>query len=138
MFRRRQQKRKANPYDRHIGRRVRLIREREGRTLSECATRMGITHQQLQKIETGRGRLVLSDAAKLCRFLGVEMAEFLRDIEGWRPKRAANDFDIPEGVLIEHWRASRPLHRKALYVLLKDLRATSARGHVPRARGSSR
>ena len=50
-------KRSPNDIDRLVGARLRSLRTVQDRTLAELGTELGISHQQLQKYETGANRM---------------------------------------------------------------------------------
>lgn len=68
--------------DRVVGENVRQARTRRGRTLQEVAEELGISHQQLQKYETGTNRLSAGMIDRAATVLGVPVASlFIRPEE---------------------------------------------------------
>ena len=60
-----------------IGSRLRELRVSHGLSRSEVAKPLGVTHQQLQKYETGSNRISLGRAYELSLFFGVSVEYFV-------------------------------------------------------------
>jgi transcriptional regulator with XRE-family HTH domain len=82
--------------DQSVGRRVRMVRV--GRGLSQGASQLGLTFQQLQKYEKGTNRISASKLHDIARILGAEVASFFEDAA--YPERLANiaDSDMPRRI----------------------------------------
>lgn len=63
--------------DVEIGRRLRLARVAKGLTQKEMAISIGVSHQAVQKYESGESRLSLSRLAILRQHLDIEAADLL-------------------------------------------------------------
>lgn len=63
--------------DIEIGRRLRQARIAKGLTQKDLAESLGLTHQAVQKYESGESRLALSTLAVLRSELGIEAADLL-------------------------------------------------------------
>lgn len=63
--------------DIEIGRRLRQARIAKGLTQKEMAESVGLSHQAIQKYESGESRLSLSTLAQLRQRLGIEAADLL-------------------------------------------------------------
>ena len=75
--------------DRHVARRLRERRVALGLTQGQLAARIGVTYQQVYKVEAGVNRLTVGQLAGLAEALGVGPAHFY---EGLRtPARAGPD-----------------------------------------------
>ena len=57
--------------DKQVGRNIRTLRTEAGMTLDEMGDALGISHQQLQKYETGTNRLSAGMLAKVAATLRV-------------------------------------------------------------------
>ena len=67
----------AKSLDIEIGRRLRQARVLKGLTQKDLAESIGLTHQAIQKYESGQSRLALSTLAMLRSHLGIEAADLL-------------------------------------------------------------
>ena len=63
-----------------VGARLRAERRRQERTQSYIARQMGLTRQQIQKMEAGKQNIPLPTYLSWCDVLGVEPWELI----GWR------------------------------------------------------
>lgn len=78
--------------DRVVGENLRQARLARGQTLSEVSEAMGISHQQLQKYETGANRLSAGMIDRAATVLGVTIASlFLRPAAGPGGKKDGSD-----------------------------------------------
>lgn len=73
--------------DRLVGENVRRLRIQRNLTLSQLAAELGISHQQLQKYETGSNRLSAGTVCAVAGALGVSIETLFRQ-EGAAPKQA--------------------------------------------------
>jgi transcriptional regulator with XRE-family HTH domain len=67
--------RKASAADLVVGANVRQLRADAGLTLSELAEALGISHQQLQKYETGANRISARMLYELARFFVIPVGQ---------------------------------------------------------------
>jgi transcriptional regulator with XRE-family HTH domain len=65
-----------NPTDRHVGSRVRMRRRMLAMSQKQLADALGITHQQVQKNESGANRLGASQLQQISHVLQVPVAFF--------------------------------------------------------------
>ena len=65
---------KAKSLDRHLGQRIRELRLQRGLSQTELAEPLEVTHQQIQKYESGKNRLSVSQLWLLCEFFEVPIA----------------------------------------------------------------
>lgn len=74
--------RSPNDIDRAVGIKLRKLRAESGMTLQQLADKIGVSHQQLQKYETGTNRLSAGMLPAIANALGVEIMEFFSDPHG--------------------------------------------------------
>jgi transcriptional regulator with XRE-family HTH domain len=67
--------------DQMVGEKIRELRTAQNFTLSELGQELGISHQQLQKYETGTNRLSAGMLAAVARVLRVPISELFLDSE---------------------------------------------------------
>lgn len=83
--------------DRVVGDNIRQVRISRGQTLAEVSEAMGVSHQQLQKYETGANRLSAGMIEKASTVLGVSIASLFERSEGapsgGSPGKAARRLD---------------------------------------------
>jgi len=72
--------RKPDPLDIHAGKRLRLMRQLAGLSLSEVGTACNLAYQQIQKYETGVDRMAASRLYQLSRIFKVPVADFFKDL----------------------------------------------------------
>lgn len=63
--------RSPNEYDKQVGEKIRQLRVRRSMTLQGLAEAVGVSHQQLQKYETGSNRLSAGMVPIVANALGV-------------------------------------------------------------------
>ena len=68
--------RAATDVDRHAGEVVRNLRNERNITLAELGQLIGVSHQQLQKYETGTNRMSVGQLHALAKVLGVPVTVF--------------------------------------------------------------
>jgi len=68
--------------DQLVGEKIRELRTAQNLTLSELGQELGISHQQLQKYETGTNRLSAGMLASVARVLRVPIAELFQGADG--------------------------------------------------------
>lgn len=62
--------------DKYIGAQLRKIRAQRGYTQETLGLALGISHQQVQKYETGANRLPATRLMEIAKLLGVVFADF--------------------------------------------------------------
>ncbi|MEO5324876.1 helix-turn-helix domain-containing protein [Mesorhizobium sp. CC13] len=75
-------KKKPNPTDVHVGGRIRLRRNMLGMSQEKLGESLGITFQQIQKYEKGTNRVGASRLQAIASILGVPVAFFFEDAPG--------------------------------------------------------
>lgn len=73
-------KKKPNPTDTHVGSRIRLRRNMLGMSQEKLGENLGITFQQIQKYEKGTNRVGASRLQAISTILGVPVAFFFEDL----------------------------------------------------------
>lgn len=71
--------RSPNDIDLLVGKKVRKLRLEAGLTLQSLAQQIGVSHQQLQKYETGSNRLSVGMLPVIAEALGAGIMEFFED-----------------------------------------------------------
>lgn len=75
-------KKKPNPIDVHVGKRVRLRRTMLGFSQEKLGDSLGITFQQIQKYEKGSNRIGASRLQQLSEILKTPISFFFEDSPG--------------------------------------------------------
>ena len=75
-------KKKPNPTDMHVGSRIRLRRNMLGMSQEKLGESLGITFQQIQKYEKGTNRVGASRLQAIANILSVPVAFFFEDLPG--------------------------------------------------------
>ncbi len=65
--------------DKQVGRNIRTLRTEADMTLDEMGAALGISHQQLQKYETGTNRLSAGMLANVARVLRVKIGDLFEE-----------------------------------------------------------
>ena len=75
--------------DRLVGENIRRLRTERNLTLAQTAGELGLSHQQLQKYETGANRLSAGTLCNIAAVLGVPIESLFRN-ETAAPRKAAD------------------------------------------------
>ena len=75
-------KKKPNPTDLHVGSRIRLRRNLLGMSQDKLGEQLGITFQQIQKYEKGTNRVGASRLQAIATILGVPVSFFFEAAPG--------------------------------------------------------
>ncbi len=78
----RENKKKPNPTDVHVGSRIRLRRNMLGMSQEKLGETLGITFQQIQKYEKGTNRVGASRLQAIAAILGVPVSFLFEDAPG--------------------------------------------------------
>lgn len=62
--------------DRHIGKRIRALREERKMTQTDLGRRLGVSFTQVQKYERGTDRISAARLFTIARLFGVTIADF--------------------------------------------------------------
>lgn len=119
--------RSPNDIDRLVGENVRRLRIQRSLTLAQLSAELGLSHQQLQKYETGLNRLSAGVLCRVSEILCVPIETLFQEIEssastGQGRKSGAMDELRLEG---NYWLA-RAANEQSLRRMVEVLRALSA------------
>lgn len=78
--------RSPNEIDVVVGNNVRRLRQAQQLTLQDMAASLGVSHQQLQKYETGMNRLSAGLMPGVAEILGVDIADLFECAPGAKVK----------------------------------------------------
>ncbi len=78
----------GSPINRHIGARLRLLREKHGLNQAQLGAVLGVTYQQAQKYESGAVRLSAEALFLIARHFDVAANYFFEGLERLRPGMA--------------------------------------------------
>ena len=109
--------------DQQVGEKIRELRVAHNLTLSELGQELGISHQQLQKYETGTNRLSAGMLSNVARALRVPIAELFQTTEAGSSERRDPDSEARARC---HALIDRTGSVPKLDVMAKVLRALSA------------
>lgn len=73
--------------DKRVGRRIRALRNERRMTMAELADQLGISHQQLQKYETGANRVSASMVFEVAQAFGVGVEVIFEEEPGKRTSK---------------------------------------------------
>lgn len=115
--------RKTLNNDNHIiAANLRRLRIESGLLQDDVATALGITHQQVQKYESGRNRLPLQTVPQLCDLLGIRHEDLLDGVRDGKRKGKGNRkgaAPLPLSPDIRH--LARTLHRMPDHALRRKI-----------------
>jgi transcriptional regulator with XRE-family HTH domain len=66
-------------YDKQLGQRLKALREMHRMTQAEVGAHIGLSHQQIQKYETGQSQVRANLACRLASLYGVPVASILEN-----------------------------------------------------------
>ncbi len=75
-------KNKYSTVDQFIGQKLRDFREKVGLTLKDCSDRVGISHQQIHKYESGQTKIPSGMLYKFCKLFAVSANDFFIGYSG--------------------------------------------------------
>ena len=67
--------------DAEIGRRIRTLRQTRGLTMEQVADQLGVSHQQIQKYETGYNRVSAARLFELAQVFDVPISAFFEGLQ---------------------------------------------------------
>lgn len=116
-------KKKPNPTDMHVGSRIRLRRNMLGMSQEKLGENLGITFQQIQKYEKGTNRVGASRLQAIANILGVPVAFFFEDLPGQQPI-AGGGFaeDSATAFALEFCTSAEGLQLNRAFVKITDLK----------------
>lgn len=128
-----------NPIDLHVGSRIRLRRTLLGMSQDALGVRLGISFQQVQKLENGKNRVGASRLWDLSAVLKCPVEYFFEDMsvaaERSSPRKLLNgrdhvgmeqeDYAVPRSAFttFKHYNALIPAHQRAVDTLVRSLSA---------------
>lgn len=112
--------RKTLNNDNHIiAANLRRLRIESGLLQDDVATALGITHQQVQKYESGRNRLPLQTVPQLCDLLGIRHEDLLDGIRNGKQNGKGDAAPLPLSPDIRH--LARTLQRMPDHALRRKI-----------------
>ncbi len=72
--------RKVTPFDLHIGQRIKVLRNTAGLNQNDFAAKLGVSQQQVQKIENGLNRISAGRLWEVSIVLGVPVSAFFEGL----------------------------------------------------------
>ena len=64
-------------FDKHVGIKLQALRLQLGLSREQLASKLGVTHQQIQKYEQGRNRIAFGRIMDICAAMSVTIGYFL-------------------------------------------------------------
>ena len=114
-------KKKPNPTDIHVGSRIRLRRNMLGMSQEKLGESLGITFQQIQKYEKGTNRVGASRLQAIASILGAPVAFFFEDLPGQEAAGSGGfSEDASATFAIEFCTSSEGLQLNRAFVKISD------------------
>ena len=112
-----------------LGGAIRLARVAAGKTQTDLAEHLDVSHQQFQKYETGANRIPVQELARVANYLDVPIARFFSptDTEGGDSALRSLVEDLGDKellTLVETWKAIKDRRMRA--ALLNYLKSVAA------------
>jgi transcriptional regulator with XRE-family HTH domain len=85
--------RSPSPVDIAVGKNIRTLRLAAGITQEKLAKAVGVSYQQLQKLETGSNRVTAGRLVQLADALGLHPADFFMNMSDEVPGKVWDRFD---------------------------------------------
>lgn len=116
-------KKKPNPIDIHVGGRIRLRRNMLGMSQERLGESLGITFQQIQKYEKGTNRVGASRLQAISSILNVPIAFFFEGAPGQDSQAAAGLAEGPSSdYVVDFLNTSEGLQLNRSFVKIADAR----------------
>ena len=114
-------KKKPNPTDVHVGSRIRLRRNMLGMSQEKLGENLGITFQQIQKYEKGTNRVGASRLQAISNILGVPVSFLFEDAPG-QPPTAGKGFaeDQSANYALDFCSSTEGLQLNRAFVKIQD------------------
>lgn len=114
-------KKKPNPTDVHVGSRIRLRRNMLGMSQEKLGENLGITFQQIQKYEKGTNRVGASRLQAISNILGVPVSFLFEDAPG-QPATAGKGFaeDQTANFALDFCSSTEGLQLNRAFVKIQD------------------
>lgn len=107
--------------DQHIGERLASLRKGMNLTLQDLASRLSITHQQLQKYEKGINRISASRLLEVSQILNVPVSYFMDGLNGHTSKEEAEKKMLCMRIMGNYHKIADPIQREAVARLIETL-----------------
>ena len=116
-------KKRANPIDAHVGRRVRLRRMLIGMSQERLGEMLGLTFQQVQKYEKGVNRIGAGRLYEIAGILGVHVSFFYEELEAEDSQAAASFGGSRQHLPVMEFMSSREgIQLSVAFMRLKDVK----------------
>jgi transcriptional regulator with XRE-family HTH domain len=116
-------KKKPNPIDIHVGGRIRLRRNMLGMSQEKLGESLGITFQQIQKYEKGTNRVGASRLQAISSILNVPIAFFFEGAPGQDGEPVAGMAEAPSSdYVVDFLNTSEGLQLNRSFVKIADAR----------------
>jgi transcriptional regulator with XRE-family HTH domain len=113
--------------DRLVGENIRRLRIARNLTLAQAAGELGISHQQLQKYETGANRLSAGTLSAVAAVLGVSIESLFRNESAAPAKSAGREAKAIDGLRSEaSYLLSRVRSEQKLRQMIQVIKALSS------------
>jgi len=118
-------KKKPNPTDTHVGSRIRLRRNMLGMSQEKLGENLGITFQQIQKYEKGANRVAAGRLVEIARVLNCSVEDILgADVKthsnGPTPSQLLTE-PYTHQLVNEFQKISKPSMRRMIVNLVKEI-----------------
>jgi transcriptional regulator with XRE-family HTH domain len=104
--------------DRHVGRRIRMLRVLVGMTQQELAMLIGVSYQQQHKYERGADRITAGRLHAIARALDVDVADFF---VGLKDRASVEHGGLPLELMRAFLRIRDRRHQRAICLLARAL-----------------
>jgi len=116
----RENKKKPNPTDVHVGSRIRLRRNMLGMSQEKLGETLGITFQQIQKYEKGTNRVGASRLQAISEVLSVPVAFFFEDAPAHNFTGQGLAEDASANLTLDFATSTEGLQLSRAFVKIKD------------------
>jgi transcriptional regulator with XRE-family HTH domain len=113
-------KKKPNPTDIHVGSRIRMRRNMLGMSQEKLGENLGITFQQIQKYEKGTNRVGASRLQAISDILGVPVAFLFEDAPGQDATVRGFAEDSSAGNVLEFCTSAEGLQLNRAFINIAD------------------
>jgi transcriptional regulator with XRE-family HTH domain len=118
-------KRRCSDVDRFLGHRIKQLRLLAGTTQRHLAAQLGVSPQQVCKLETGNGRVSANQLLVIARFFEVPVADLFEGYDRNAPRDPLGDAETSQMLrdLAHAFLKLEPNHQEALARLTRALAA---------------
>ena len=118
---------RSSDVDRFLGHRIKKLRLLAGTTQQHLAAQLGVSPQQVCKLEKGNGRVSASQLLVLARFFEVPVADLFEGYDRNAPRDPLGDAETSQ-MLLDLARAFLELEPRRREALTRLARALAAEG----------